>query len=84
MATVLIQPVATKTRGGYDAQVIGIELTDYDCLEGTIDTPAMGRINARWNVLGICRDNPEGFNLDIRSPEVADVMETAKKLGCKI
>jgi len=81
MATILIAPVVTQTTGGYPAQVAGIDPTNHDCLVGTIDTHGMGRVDARWNDAGICRDKSESCNLDMRTPELADVVQTAKKLG---
>jgi hypothetical protein len=81
MATVLIAPVTTQTSGGYPAEVTGIGPTDYDCLIGTIDTPGLGKIPARWNTVGICRGQTPQCNLDVRTPIVADVVQTAKKLG---
>jgi hypothetical protein len=72
MATVLIVPVVTKTKDGCQAEVSGIDVTDHDCLIGTIDTPASGKIEVAWNDVGICRDTPQGCNLDIAVP-VADL-----------
>jgi hypothetical protein len=56
-------------------------LTDHDCIIGTIDTPGLGKIRARWNDVGICRSQTDQCNLNVSTPEVADVVETAKKLG---
>jgi hypothetical protein len=41
---VLIAPVATQTKGGYPAEVTGIDPTDHDYLIGTIDRPGLGKI----------------------------------------
>jgi hypothetical protein len=81
MATVLIAPVATQTKGGYPAEVTGIDPTDHDYLIGTIDRPGLGKIGATWNDVGICCGETPKYNLDMRRPEVANVVKTAKKLG---
>lgn len=81
MATVKISPITTQTTGGYKADITGIDPTDHDCLSGTIDTPGSSTIDAKWNLGGICRDNDSSCNLDTHRSEVADAVETAKKLG---
>jgi hypothetical protein len=78
MTTVLIAPVATPTKGGYAAEVTSIDPADHDCLRGTIDIPGAGRIDARWNDNGICRDNDDACNLKITTREVANVLEKVK------
>jgi hypothetical protein len=81
LATIVIQPVTTKTKGGFDAVVTGIDPTDVDFLKGQIDTPALGKINVVWDTNGLCRDNDPSCNLDVNDDETADVIDTAKKLG---
>jgi hypothetical protein len=80
MAIVLIAPVATQTKNGYPAEVTGIDLTDPLCLIGTINTYGVVTIAMRWTISGLCRGTGEGCNLNITSPEVADVVEAAKRL----
>ena len=80
MAIVLIAPVATHTKNGYPAEVTGIDLTDPHCLIGTINTYGAFKIAMRWTISGLCRSTGEGCNLNITSPEVADVVESAKRL----
>ena len=80
MAIVLIAPVTTQTKNGYPAEVTGIDLTDPHCLKRTINSHGAGKIDMRWNLSGLCRGMGEGCNLNITSPEVADVVEAAKRL----
>ena len=80
MATVLIDPIATQTRGGYFAEVTGVDPTHHDCLIGTIEFAALGKIAVKWNDLGICRDRADACNLDMKRPEVSDVVKTANEL----
>jgi hypothetical protein len=81
VAVVVIQPVETKTRGGLDAEITGIDPVDPDCLKGTVDAPALGKLNVTWDQGGICRDQDPDCNLDLSDSEVQDAIETAKKLG---
>ncbi|MQX38624.1 hypothetical protein [Roseospira navarrensis] len=83
MATLKIETVKTKTKGGYDAEITGIDPTDTDCLRGTINTPAKGMENGKWNLGGICRDKADECNIIPNSEEITDVIDTAKRLGCK-
>lgn len=83
MATITIEPIPTKTTGGYDAKITGIDPTSHDCLKGTIDTPGAGTIKGNWNLGGTCRDSDPKCNLDPRQDEVADAMNTAKELGAR-
>ncbi|WOJ90984.1 hypothetical protein RZS28_06785 [Methylocapsa polymorpha] len=80
MAIVLITPIATQTKNGNLAEVTGIDLSGHDCLTGRIGSGGAGRIEMRWNKNGRCRGAGDGCSLDITTPEVADVLETAKKL----
>lgn len=80
MAVIPITPVATTTRGGYAAEITGIDPTDTDCLHGTVQVNH-GSKNRKWDDAGICRNSPEELNLSPSAPEVSDVIETAKKLS---
>jgi hypothetical protein len=80
MAIVLIAPVTTQTKNGYPAEVTGIDLTDPHCLIGTINSYGAVKIAMRWTLSGLCRGTGEGCNLNFTSPEVADVVEAAKRL----
>src|SRR5208283_4120914 len=81
MAIVLIAPVATQTKNGDPAEVTGIDLTDPHCLRGTINTYGAVKIAMRWTLSGLGRGTGEGYNLNIKTPEMADVVEVAKRLG---
>ena len=81
MTVILIAPVATQTKNGYPAEVTGIDLTDPHCLRGTINTYGAVKIAMRWTLSGLGRGTGEGCNLNITTPEMADVVEVAKRLG---
>jgi hypothetical protein len=81
MAIVLIAPVATQTKSGYPAEVAGIDLTDSHCLRGTINAYGAVKIAMRWTLSGLGRGAGKGCNLNITAPEMADVVEVAKRLG---
>lgn len=81
MAIILIAPVTTQTKNGYPAEVTGIDLTDPHCLRGTINTYGAVKIAMRWTLSGFCRGTGEGCNLNITTPEIAGVVEVAKRLG---
>lgn len=83
MATVIIEPVHTKTTNGYPATIRGIDPTDMDCLIGEITTPGMGQMSVRWDLGGLCRDHDPSCNLDMKDNENFDLRETAKRLGAK-
>ena len=80
MAIILIAPVATQTKNGYPAEVTGIDLTDPHCLRGTINTYGAVKIAMRWTLSGHCRGAGDGCNLIITTPEMADVVDVAKRL----
>jgi hypothetical protein len=81
MTVILIAPIATQTKNGYPAEVTGIDLTDPHCLRGTINTYGVVKIAMRWTLSGLCRGTGEGCNLNLTTPEMADVVEVAKRLG---
>jgi hypothetical protein len=81
MASIVIKAVTTQTRGGFDATITSIDPTNTDCLEGTVKTPAAGLREVRWNLGGICRDNHEDLNLDMRNNETHNLRATAERIG---
>jgi len=81
MAIILIVPVTTRTKNGYPAEVTGIDLTDPYCLRGTINTYGAVKIAMRWTLGGLCRGTGEGCNLNITTPEMADVVDVATRIG---
>jgi hypothetical protein len=81
MAIILIAPVTTQTKNGYPAEVTGIDLADPHCLRGTINTYGAVKIAMKWTLSGLCRGTGEGCNLNITTPEMADVVDVAKRLG---
>ena len=80
MAIILIAPVTTQTKNGYPAEVTGIDLTDLHCLRGTINTYGAVKIAMRWTLSEHCRGAGDGCNLIITTPEMADVVDVAKRL----
>ena len=81
VATICIKPIRTSSRGGYPVTIHGIDPTSHDCLIGEIDAPGSGLIQAQWNLNGTMRGGVDATNLDMRQPVLADVVQTAKKIG---
>ena len=81
MAIILIVPVTTRTKNGYPAEVTGIDLTNPYCLRGTINTYGAVKIAMRWTLGGLCRGTGEACNLNITTPEMADVVDVATRIG---
>ncbi|WP_155976064.1 hypothetical protein [Novispirillum itersonii] len=76
MSTIMIAKVKTITKGGMDAEITGIDpVAMREIIIGTVNQE-----NVDWDCYGICRDNPEEYNLNIDRQEVLDVIATAKKL----
>ncbi|WP_044734669.1 hypothetical protein [Shewanella algae] len=71
MATILIEPVDITTSSGSNGQITGIDVTDGDCLVGTINGHKV-----RWDRNGTCRNQTSGENIDPKDPDVADVLST--------
>lgn len=71
MATILIEPVDITTSSGSSGQITGIDVTDDDCLVGTINGHKV-----RWDRSGTCRNQASGENIDSKEPGVADVLST--------
>lgn len=84
MATILIQPVAAITRGGYEVQIMGIDPVSTDCLVGTVQTPGMGAIVAKWDLGGMCRGADTSCNLDMSDDDLVDLKEAAEHLCGKL
>ena len=61
-------------------EVTGIDMTDPHCLRGTINTYGAVKIAMRWTLGGHCRGTGEVCNLIITTPEMAGVVEVAKRL----
>ena len=76
MATILIDPIKTKSNNGSDVEIYGIDPADHDCI--------LGRINGkkyRWNKSGICRDATGDLNIKPKDDDVREVIETIEKIG---
>lgn len=84
MAAILIQPVDIKTKGGYDATLTGIDPVSSDCLVGTILTPGAGKVTAKWDLGGLCRDKDDSCNLNMNDDDLHDLKETAKHICGRI
>jgi hypothetical protein len=76
-----IEPIHTKSKGGYDVVLTHISPADHDCLGGEINTPGSGLIVGQWNLAGYLRSGTETCNLDMRSGELPGLVELAKQLG---
>lgn len=82
MATILIDPVKVKSRGGHSVTIKGISPTQHDCIDGEI-TGAAGTIKGSWNLSGIRRGGQDGENLDMNTPPMSDIRDLAKRLGAE-
>lgn len=85
MATVKIVPIHLKTTGGHDAIVVGIQPFDStaDIFVGTLTSDAMGTVQSRWNVTGVCRGQAASANIDTGQPEFVELKRLALSLGAK-
>jgi hypothetical protein len=82
MATILIEPITTKSIGGFPVTIDGIDPTDHDCLRGSITTPGGGISRGSWDLNGTMRDGHPDCNLNTRDDAVAaDAAATARQLG---
>ena len=81
MANVLIEPIETKSRGGYPVKITGIDPNTHDCLIGEITTPGMGTTKESWDLSGYMRGGTDKCNLDLNDDDFSGVSELAKKLG---
>lgn len=80
MTVLLIHGVQVKTKAGWPASIDGVDPSDDDFLVGTIHSPALGVVNAKWNSGGTCRNKSTDCNLDPHEPDIADVIRTAEGL----
>jgi hypothetical protein len=81
MATIPIEPINVKSGGGFDVRITGICPTDHNCLHGELSPPGIPLTRERWNMNGIMSGGTGKCNLDMRSNEMIDLVETAKRLG---
>ena len=78
MAIIKIEPIETTTAGGIKATLSGIDPTSSDCIIGTLGREH--RSSARWDIYGICRDNPQDCNFDIHNDDFQDIAQTIKAI----
>ena len=71
MATIKIEPILTKTTGGYPARITGINTDPKDCFAGEVDAPS-GVIPVNWDSNGIARNSHPDCNLNVTSDEFND------------
>ena len=83
MCIIKIEPVKTITKGDYEAYVDGIDMMSGDPFWGRVVLKDGNEYPARWRVNGDRRDAHPCFNLDIRSPEIADVLTVATNKSIK-
>ena len=79
-----IEPVATTTKGDYQAFVDGIDVSSGDPFWGRVVLKDGTEHPARWRVNGDRRDAHPCFNLDVRSPEISEVLTAAKRIGARL
>lgn len=79
MTTLKIEPVLTKTRGGFEVEVNGLRLGTSDFLVGEITTPS-GRFCVAWDANGTCRDQNDTANIDVSDEEIAELIAEATSL----
>ena len=85
MASFPIEPIATRTLGGYIAVISSIDPFHQDCLDGYIvnakENPTV--FKASWDRSGICRDNQEAANIviskDQRLAEIINIIDRTVK-----
>ncbi|MCH4090047.1 hypothetical protein [Acetobacter sp.] len=81
MVILNIEPIITKSSGGWPVKITGIAPCESDFIIGIIDTPAMGSINGRWNDVGLrSGGNMPDDSLDITDPEIMNLIHIASKL----
>ena len=80
MTTLKIEPVHTKTVGGLDVEIDGINLGTSDLITGMISGPAR-KWRASWDEKGICRDNDPLCNLNTASDELSELISDAKSVS---
>lgn len=81
MATILIEPIATQSRKGYPAHIIGIDPTRGDCIIGDIQPHGVPQTRVRWDLSGTARDQTSDCNLNMSDPALAELAELARHLG---
>jgi len=79
MTTIKIEPISTKSRGGFDVELTGINLGTTDLLRGTITTQTR-TWQGSWDENGTCRDNDSQCNLDTSDSDIEEVIRDAKDL----
>jgi hypothetical protein len=80
---ILLNPVHAQTKGGYPVVISAIEPDDEDCLVGKITTPALGEIDAEWNLAGMARDRSDDCGLDLTIPPLLAIADNARDLGAR-
>jgi hypothetical protein len=83
MATVIIEPIDTKSAAGWEVKITGIDPSNSDCIIGTINTPGKGPLRGNWNLYGLLRGGNTDCNLDMRTNEMIDLVALARKLGAE-
>ena len=81
MATILIEPVSTTSKGGFPVTVTGIAPTDHDCIIGEINTPSAGKRRQVWDKNGRARDNDESCNINMSDDELREIAALSDQLG---
>lgn len=74
MTGLLIQQIKTTTNGGYAATIDAIDPSDSGCMIGTISTPTIGLVSARWDIVGQAANQPDTCNINITANEIVDLI----------
>lgn len=82
MANLKIESIFVKTVGGFDAELTAIDPANNDCISGVIK--GKSATNVRWDIHGRCRDNHPDCNLDMRTDELQDLVDTIKSISPRV
>jgi len=81
MVTLQIEPIATTTKGEYDAKITGININDLTLISGEVSTPGEGTIKVNWDINGLADNQTDTCNLDTKSPEFSAIRDATMKIN---
>lgn len=83
MASLLIEPIQTKSQGGYEVTLTSIDPSDSDCIIGEITSQGAEKQSSQWNRNGTMRDGTVGGNLNMNEDQLLELGNLLDKLGAK-